>query len=311
VGADIAPSLQPGLSGAALEMASASWYSIDTIHRSPDSVLMVFLYSFHHTRRRRSFIRAFLLALVVVSFAGCATLEDLPAKRFSENLSAYPGTADPLKIAELSPQTVDSIPAGSRNGSVIIIVHPAYALFFREEHKSRYSQEMYDLLKYQLESEAQFIRSIARSGIPVILVLPGNYQQESVAPLSYTAYVNTVTDGSPTVSYVYSESANSGSLETGSMVTLYGFLRAVGARDVLMGGGFIGRCQKELYSQMTTYMDNRPVYIVPEISSLSPDDITTAESHNILAGIRSGDYSLVRKFIEKKGGFSMVSLPQF
>jgi hypothetical protein len=211
---------------------------------------------------------------------------------------------------ELSPETIEGFPADARSRPVTIIVHPAYALFFREEHKSRYTAEKYDLLKYQLDSEAEFIRRAAVSGNPLILVLPGNYQEESVAPLSYTAYVNTVSGGSPTVTYVYSDSASSGSLSTETMVTLYGFLRAVGATDVLIGGGFIGRCQREFYTQLAAFMGNVPMSVVPEISSISPDDVSTGESRNILNSIRSGDYSLVRKFIQKKGGPAITSLPK-
>jgi hypothetical protein len=131
-------------------------------------------------------------------------------------------------------------------------------------------------------------------------VLPGAYQTESVAPLSYTYYLNRATGGSRTVFAVYSETASSGAVPIDTLVTLYSFLRGTGAKTVLVGGGYIGRCQREFYSQLVTYMDNLSVYVAPEISSISPDDISNDESLEILQSIRAGDYSPVDAFIAKR-----------
>jgi len=39
-----------------------------------------------------------------------------------------------------------------------------------------------DLLKFQLDNEARFIGEIAKTDNLLILVLPGNYQKDSLAP---------------------------------------------------------------------------------------------------------------------------------
>jgi hypothetical protein len=251
---------------------------------------------------------ALIIGMAIALAPGCVS-ENLPAKRFSENLKLYPGTEGPLRIARLSPASANTVPAALRGKAVIVIVHPAYSLFFREDRKSRFTEAKYDLLKFQLDREARFISEIAKTGNVVILILPGNYLQESIAPLSYTAYLNATAGGGRSVYYVDSDTASSGDLPTETMVTLYGFLRSIGTGQVLLGGGYIGRCQKEFYSQMVTYVDRVSVHIVPEISSLSPDDISDKESRRILDSLRAGDYSPVREFIRKKMKGTAATLP--
>ena len=146
----------------------------------------------------------------------------------------------------------------------------------------------------------------------LILVLPGNFQQDSIAPLSYTYYLNAAAGAGTSVYYLTSETWSSGMLSMDSMVMLYGFLKKVGATRMLIGGGYIGRCQREFYNQVSAYVDRIPAYIVPEISSISPDDISNRESAEILTSLRQGDYTPVRKFIEEKskGTANLVPLPE-
>jgi hypothetical protein len=241
-----------------------------------------------------------LTALVLLVAAGCIA-SDTPAKRFTEMLDRYPQSPEPLGIARLSASSADAVPLSLRGKAVTIMVHPAYSLFFRDERRSTYSEAKYDLLKIQLDNEARFIREIAKSDNLLILVLPGSYQKDSLAPLSYTFYLNTLTRSSPLVTYIYSETSSSGSLSTDTMVTLYGFLKKVKADKVLIGGGFIGRCQQEFSDQITAYGDRMPVYIVPELSSISPDDVDDDEARTIVNGLLKRNYAPVRNFIEKKG----------
>ena len=238
--------------------------------------------------------------LVLIIAAGCTT-PDTSTKRFTEMHGRYPQSPEPLGIARLSASTADDVPHSLRGRAVTIMVHPAYSLFFREEHRSAYSEAKYGLLKLQLDNEARFIGEIAKTDNLLILVLPGNYQKDSLAPLSYTFYLNSSTKSSPMVYYIYSETSSSGSLSTNTVVMLYGFLHKVKADKVLIGGGYIGRCQREFYSQISTYMDKIPVFIVPEISSISPDDIGDDEAQSIVNSLQQRDYAPVKKFIEKRG----------
>lgn len=243
---------------------------------------------------------AAITVLVLLAAAGC-TASDTPAKRFTEILHRYPQSPEPLGIARLSASSADAVPHSLRGRAVTIIVHPAYSLFFREERRNTYNEAKYDLLKFQLDNEARFISEIAKSDNLLILVLPGNYQKDSLAPLSYTFYLNATTQSGPRVYYITSETSSSGSLNTDTMVTLYGFLQKVKADKVLIGGGYIGRCQREFYGQILTYVEKIPAFIVPEISSISPDDVSDGEAHEIVTSLRQNDYAPVKKFIEKKG----------
>lgn len=107
----------------------------------------------------------------------------------------------PLAIRELSASTPYASSAVGK--PVTIIVHPAYSLFFREERSSTYSEAKYELLEYQLSREARFINDISKTDNILILVLPANYEKGSVAPRSYTAYLNTITGGRPNVYYIF------------------------------------------------------------------------------------------------------------
>jgi hypothetical protein len=120
------------------------------------------------------------------------------------------------------------------------------------------------------------------------------------APETYTAYLNAVTAGGSSVFYIYSESLSNGTIPTAEMVDLYRFLQSVKVGRVLIGGGYIGRCQREFYNELTAYYETTGSYIVPEISTISPEDISDEEAAAILRGIEGGDYGPVRKFIEKK-----------
>ena len=254
---------------------------------------------------------AILCGLAMFSAAGCAAKQDIPAKKFSEILNRYPPTDEPLRIKKLTASSAQDIGPAKYGRSVTMIVHPAYSLFFREERRSRYTEAKYDLLKFQLDSEARFISAMAKTDAIVVLVLPGNFQTESIAPLSYINYLNTTAGHGQSVYYITTEIWSSGALSMDSMVKLYAFLQQIRADKILIGGGFIGRCQREFYNQTAAYLEQVSAYIVPEISSISPDDISTPEASEILESIQRRDYTPVKRFIEKKsqGAAGILQLP--
>lgn len=266
-------------------------------------------------RARLKTLRTSLLAifcgLAMFSAGGCATKQDLPAKKFSEILKRYPPSAEPLRIKPLTASAAQDIDRVKHGRSVTVIVHPAYSLFFREERRSRYTEAKYELLKFQLDSEARFISAIAKTDNILVLVLPGNFQKESIAPLSYISYLNATAGDGQSVYYTTSEIWSSGALSMDSMVKLYAFLHEVRTDKVLIGGGFIGRCQREFYNQTAAYLEKVSTYIVPEISSISPDDISTQEASEIIESLRRRDYAPIKRFIEKKtqGAAGILQLP--
>lgn len=266
---------------------------------------MTFRFSAISRECSRTLRFAVLLLLPAVFSASCASagLE----RRFTELLQRYPATDKPLGIRKLSGAAI--VPHAAPGKPVTIIVHPGYSLFFREERKSTYTEAKYGLLEHQLSTEARFISDMAGRGELMILVLPGDYEKFSIAPRSYIAYLNTLTAGSRTVLYVFSETWHEGSLPVETTVELHTFLRNLRAEKVLVGGGYIGRCQKEFHSQLTNYVGTISTFIVPEISSISPDDVSSREAANILANLRRNDYALVEDFIDRKNHGMVEILP--
>jgi hypothetical protein len=256
-----------------------------------------------------------VIICVVFLLIGCATVNtsDSAGRRFFDRLNRYPSATDALKIPKLTGTALSAIPgSAAASGDVFILVHPAYSLFFRDGTKSRYTEAHYGLLSRQFDNEARFIAEAARTGEIVILIIPGDYAGESTAPLSYTAYLNATASQGPAVFDLSSESVSSGAIAMNDMVDLYRFLQGVQAGKVLIGGGYIGRCQREFFNEMTAYFDKSSTYIVPEISTISPDDISGTEAASILESINRQDYRPVRKFIEKKlnKAANLLSIPQ-
>jgi hypothetical protein len=252
------------------------------------------------------------VAIVIsLAAAGCTPPPDVHARRFSEILYRYPMSDEPLRIKQLTSSSARDIAPEKRERSVTVMVHPAYSLFFREEHRSAYTEAKFDLLKFQLDSEARFITETAKAGSVLIIVLPGDFMEESTAALSFITYLNSTAGSGASVYYLTSDSWSTGRLSMNNMVTLYGFLNDIKATKMLIGGGYIGRCQREFYNQVAAYVDKVTPYIVAEISSISPDDISSEESVQILDSIRKGNYSPVRKFIDKKtqGSAHIIQLP--
>lgn len=225
---------------------------------------------------------------------------DSSARRFFDKLNEYPGTQKQLRIPHLTESSSDSIQNLPGSSDVFIVVHPAYSLFFRDPNRARFGESKYALLVKQFDNEADFVARAARAGKIVLLVIPGNYEAESTAPSSYTAYLNGITAHGRTVFYIFSEAYSTGSISMNDMLNLYRFLYRVKARNVLVGGGYIGRCQREFYNQLTSYFEKKASYIVPEISSISPDDVTEGEAGVIVQSIAQNDYTAVTKFIQKR-----------
>lgn len=260
-------------------------------------------------RRPRAFLVIAIIALFVLS--GCAATGHSSShfRQFTDLLSRYPQTDEPLRLQKLS---AAGLPAASGDSDVFIMVHPAYSLFFRDANRSQYPEAKYALLSRQFNNEARFIREAAGADKILILIIPGNYATRSSAPLSYISYLNTTAGSGQSVFYLTSESASNGSISMNDMVELYHFLNRSKAGKVLIGGGFIGRCQREFYNQLTLYYNQRTAYIVPEISTISPDDISEPEAAKILESIEQQNYIPVRNFIDKKlnSSANFLSIPQ-
>ena len=249
--------------------------------------------------------RIFCVALFpFLLVSGCSTVDpaNIVSQTATEIVNQYPEALEQLKLKDITQVQPSEIPDVDGSRDVFVIVHPAYSVFFRDKEKERYSSAKYSLLKKQFDNEAVLIASQAALGKIVVLVIPGNYPVDSKAPLSYVSYLNSIAGGGQKVYYVLSETSGSGNLSMNDMVSLYVFLQALKANKIMIGGGYIGRCQREFYNQLTTYLDSTVAYIVPELSTISPDDVSEGEALNIFSGLQRQDYSLVKSFIDKKTG---------
>jgi hypothetical protein len=240
------------------------------------------------------------VAALFILFAGCASIEapDGSAQRYAEILGRYPGTDDPLRLTRLSSGIALSASASRGSSDVFIIVHPGYSFFFSTGKGKRFSGARFRMMELQFENEARFIAEQARRGNIVVLIVPGNFTKDSSSPLSYTAYLNAAAGRS--VFYLPSETSNNGTIATEDMVDLYRFLQNLNASKVLIGGGYIGRCQKEFHKQFTIYYDRKQTYVVREISAVSPEDVSEHDAALIVNGLQGQDYAPVARFLSKK-----------
>src|SRR5512137_1634863 len=90
-----------------------------------------------------------VLGWLTVIASGCAT-PDIPSRQLGEILQQYPNAQEPLRIKMLSASSANDVDPALQGKAVTIMVHPAYSLFFRDEHRNSYTEAKYDLLKFQL-----------------------------------------------------------------------------------------------------------------------------------------------------------------
>lgn len=184
------------------------------------------------------------------------------------------------------------------NKSVYIMVHPSYYLFFHSRVpqvvrlpldlkdsvvdlflKESPENSIMQLEQVQQRNEKNFLEYLTMDKKLVILLLPRNYRTANNYPYrnandEYARYLNEIANGSPSILYLESESASSGRMFSDDLIVLLSFIEAIGAKSVLIGGGYVGRCQKEFYRYVTDYSVGISYFIVPELSTFSPEDIT-------------------------------------
>ena len=255
---------------------------------------------------------AFLLSAMFFFLSGCAThsREQVSKVRFADMVGRYRQTDEALAIRKLTRGATDT--RAHHAVDVSILVHPAYSVFIDGVTEKSYSDATFNLLRHQFENESGFIEEQARAGEIVILIIPAGSASGTTSGLSYTSYLNRVSSSGNSVFYLFSRSASSGSLARQDMLALYHFLRSVNPRRVLIGGGYIGRCQEEFFHQFVTYFDGMPIFFVPEISTISPKDLSASKASGIVKSIERHDYGPVKAFIRSRtdGAVSFLSLPQ-
>lgn len=191
-------------------------------------------------------------------------------------------------------------------GAVYIIVHPAYYTFFQGGDPSSYenrslfagsnavdrflSEPVYfsttRLIRAQEKILRDFLEYMSTDGKLVILILPGGYQEYAgykyrKASDEYMRFINETTNESASVLYVFSKKPNRGTLDERQRKSLMKFLLAVRAKEILVGGGYMGRCLEDFYKEIEQYYGDR-LYVVPEITSISPSDVSYGDASDLL-----------------------------
>lgn len=222
------------------------------------------------------------------------------------------------RLQDVSYSDYESYAKYTDNGAVYIIVHPAYYAFFHSKKPliertpenrplsivdlflgNVYDTSVIRYMQEQTRNEKNFIEYLSMKGNLVILVLPRNYLQhpsysygsESSEHDEFARYINEISNGAESVLYMESNSPTGGKLLPQDQVMLFSFLSRVGAEKILIGGGYVGRCQGEFYNYVTTYATMGNYLIVPEISVFSPEDISEKKAELLLSAER--DNSLI------------------
>ncbi len=226
------------------------------------------------------------------------TLEDDP--RWIEQ--AYKG----LRIKNLKTINYREYPFYKRYVApegVYILVHPAFFSFFHAQRLRGGPQEERNvverllalpprdaemaLLQAQERRTRDFLEIASTQRKLVILILPRRYKRYKgyvyrKGPDEYTRYLNEVTNESPSVLYLESRSATRGYLRDAELAALVEFLAAVDAPKVLIGGGYIGRCLEDFYAGLTEDYGEEGIYIVPELSDVSPTELNARLAAKLL-----------------------------
>lgn len=221
-------------------------------------------------------------------------------------------------------------------GAAYVIMHPAYYAFF-EDTVSAYEEiagmmpeknamerflgkpsfsSKATLIRTQEKLLRDFLEYMSTDRKLVILVLPRDYRDfhaykyKDLYHDEYMRYINEVTNSSASVIYLYSKTANKGSLRTDDRKRVIKFLQAVNPTAVLLGGGYLGRCLEQFYNDMQRYYSQEKLYVVPEISAISPSDITESVASEMLRP--GGEINLARltENIQNNVIVSQDSLPQ-
>lgn len=183
---------------------------------------------------------------------------------------------------------------------VYFIVHPGFYVFFENQQKVQ-DGEMVDgfpvnnlfdrfidisdrrdktirLLREQEQLTVDFFEFISTEKKLVVLVLPKDYKKtaipNAVSPRDeYSRYINDITNMSESTLYIESITHDNGGLTDADIAMVSDFLNEIGAKRIFIGGGYLGKCLDDFYNSMRKRYSRDSVFIVPELSSISPSDI--------------------------------------
>jgi hypothetical protein len=208
------------------------------------------------------------------------------------------------------------------NGAAYVIVHPAFFPFFHYPKKLRHSDKdkyktnvvelllklkprnpQFAVLQAQERRMRDFIEFKSTQKKLVIVVVPRDYNSYTGYTYrrhkdEYMRYLNEVTNFSESILFIESRSPNRGYLTDDDAVRLMEFLLSIEADTVFVGGGYIGRCLEDFYSLITKEYGAEGIYVVPELSDLSPREINGPLALKLLKPDGRIDKNVARRMIE-------------
>ncbi|MGE5894293.1 MAG: hypothetical protein ACM34I_09585 [bacterium] len=205
------------------------------------------------------------------------------------------------------------------NGSAYIVVHPGFYIFFHSDRiegrsdrdnvvekflMQPSSSPKVRVLKLQEKTMRDFLEYMSSRNRLVILLLPGKYKKDKRYQYrdganEYVRYLNEVTNGSPSVLYLYTRRLDDGRLSAKKMKMLLDFLSTAGARDVLLGGGYFGRCLSGFQMKMEKHT-KRDIYLVPELIQVSPEDLSLTLSLRLINSDGMLDAGIFSEYLTEK-----------
>lgn len=238
----------------------------------------------------------FLLTLFVLLFVliGCATTGGY-------NSGTGKGKRGVLKAKYLRDITQDEYFHYKKyldNGLAYVMVHPGYYRFFHKRMKDLKEESplIHEYMISQTREEAEFLRQVSSERKLVVLILPGKEY-----PDEYLNYLNDIIIDGESVLYLKSVKINSGKLSPSDRSKLAVFFESIGAKQVIVGGGYVGRCQEKVYTTLLKKLGEEKVAIAPEISSISPNDLSDATVKMFTKQDGSLDFRVISAFIRNGG----------
>jgi hypothetical protein len=204
-------------------------------------------------------------------------------------------------LHDIPPEEFSRYHPYTAGGEAYVIVHPGYFPFFdqgdiprpradyarglpRENLVDRITADLsaadaaYRSAREQERIVRDFIEFMAAEGRLVILVLPRDYRDHvtyNAVPGydEYARYLNELSNEADNVVFLESSAYDQGSLRPEDLDVLVRFLKASGARTVMLGGGFIGKCLDGFYKTLRVVMLPGHLFYVPELTQFSPADM--------------------------------------
>ncbi|MDH4162981.1 MAG: hypothetical protein OEW15_09875 [Nitrospirota bacterium] len=211
---------------------------------------------------------------------------------------------------------------------VYVIVHPGYFTFFQNTGDVPLGQvvegmpilNVVERFTMDLKPEQQnlrimreqerilrdFMEFMSRDKKLLIVVVPGDYRAHisvkgADAGDEYARFLNDLTNRSESVLYVESETWSNGFLAQRELNLFADFVNAVGAKRVVIGGGYIGMCLDNFYASIVKEK-------IPRSKASFALDLTTiSPAMEVPSGIevldQSGrlDFAGVKKYFRSRG----------